>query len=81
MEEGKVSEAGNQRRVREALSFVELEHTIDRRPSELSGGMRAPGAIARAIITPESSEGLRSMVCSSSTKLTLHAPAARFPPH
>jgi len=51
MEEGKVSEAEIERRVREALSFVELEHTIDRRPSELSGGMRRRVAIARAIIT------------------------------
>jgi len=39
------------RRVREALSFVELEHTVDLFPSELSGGMRRRVAIARAIIT------------------------------
>jgi phospholipid/cholesterol/gamma-HCH transport system ATP-binding protein len=51
MEEGKVSEEEIERRVREALSFVELEHTIDRRPAELSGGMRRRVAIARAIIT------------------------------
>lgn len=37
--------------VREALSFVELENTIDKFPSELSGGMRRRVAIARAIIT------------------------------
>ena len=37
--------------MREALSFVELEHTIDMFPSELSGGMRRRVAIARAIIT------------------------------
>jgi phospholipid/cholesterol/gamma-HCH transport system ATP-binding protein len=38
-------------RVRESLRFVELEHTLDLNPSELSGGMRRRVAIARAIIT------------------------------
>jgi len=38
-------------RVVEALRFVELEHTLDLLPSELSGGMRRRVAIARAIIT------------------------------
>jgi len=38
-------------RVREALRFVELEHTINMYPSELSGGMRRRVAIARAIVT------------------------------
>jgi len=51
MEEHNVSEEEVDRRVREALSFVELEHTIDMLPSELSGGMRRRVAIARAIIT------------------------------
>ena len=51
MEEGEVDEAEIERRVREALSFVELEHTMDMLPSELSGGMRRRVAIARAIIT------------------------------
>jgi phospholipid/cholesterol/gamma-HCH transport system ATP-binding protein len=51
MEEGNVSEEEIDQRVREALSFVELEHTTDRFPSELSGGMRRRVAIARAIIT------------------------------
>ena len=51
MEEGDVSDEEIEQRVREALSFVELEHTVDMFPSELSGGMRRRVAIARAIIT------------------------------
>jgi phospholipid/cholesterol/gamma-HCH transport system ATP-binding protein len=51
LEEGSISEEEVEKRVREALSFVELEHTVDMLPSELSGGMRRRVAIARAIIT------------------------------
>jgi phospholipid/cholesterol/gamma-HCH transport system ATP-binding protein len=40
-----------QGRVREALRFVELEHTLKKFPAELSGGMRRRVGIARAIIT------------------------------
>jgi phospholipid/cholesterol/gamma-HCH transport system ATP-binding protein len=39
------------RRVTEALRFVELEQTLQKIPSELSGGMRRRVAIARAIVT------------------------------
>lgn len=37
--------------VRDSLRFVELEQTLEKYPSELSGGMRRRAAIARAVVT------------------------------
>jgi phospholipid/cholesterol/gamma-HCH transport system ATP-binding protein len=51
LHEDRVPEDEAHKRVVEALQFVELENTIAKFPSELSGGMRRRVSIARAIIT------------------------------
>src|SRR5438132_3421561 len=50
LREDRVAEEEIEPRVLEVLRFVELEHTVDMLPSELSGGMRRLGSIVRALI-------------------------------
>src|SRR5213082_2275327 len=50
LREDRVVEEEIESRVLEVLRFVELEHTVDMLPSELSGGMKRRVSIARALI-------------------------------
>jgi phospholipid/cholesterol/gamma-HCH transport system ATP-binding protein len=51
LREDRLSEDDIGKRVRDALRFVELEHTEHMLPSELSGGMRRRVSIARVLAT------------------------------
>lgn len=50
LREEKASDEEIEARVREVLSFVELEFAIDKYPADLSGGMRRRVSIARALV-------------------------------
>jgi phospholipid/cholesterol/gamma-HCH transport system ATP-binding protein len=76
--EGKTSPADIREKVREVLEMVELRGTEQKKPSELSGGMRKRVGLARAIIYrpaivlyDEPTTGLDPIVSDSIDKLML----------
>jgi len=76
VEDGNVSEAEIEARVREMLGFVGLETFYGRMPSELSGGQRRRVAFARALVArpqimlyDEPTTGLDPITCRTITDL------------
>jgi phospholipid/cholesterol/gamma-HCH transport system ATP-binding protein len=76
VEDGDVSEAEVEARVREMLGFVGLEPFYGRMPSELSGGQRRRVAFARALVArpqimlyDEPTTGLDPITCKTITDL------------